>query len=349
MHARIARGAVRSAALAAAAVGTLTWAPAATAQPSEPTPSSTTSPLQPPATDDGSVAITTNDVAGDALAGAGFLLLDATGQEAGRGTTDALGKVLFNELAPGVYRLKETSSGSPLHDVVADQDVIVTPGATTRLTITDPFKAATVLLQVKDEKTGQLLPGATMNIGNGDKTLLVLTTGPTGTAGGELPVTSRSTTFWIRQIKAPAGYDIYKPAKSFTAGPGARVTVTVTTAKTATSPKPDPSGKPTNKPTTTPSTPGNTPSDGGPGGSTTSPTHTSTPAADSSPAPATGPSNNAAPPAAPLGSLAHTGAGATAWILSTSGFLVAAGGGAFLGARRRRTAEPEQDNDGESS
>ncbi|WP_198358347.1 MSCRAMM family protein [Streptomyces fildesensis] len=345
MHARIVRGAVRSAALAAAAVGTLTWAPAATAQPSEPTPSSTTLPLQTPAAGDGSVAITTNDVAGEALAGAGYLLLDATGQEVGRGKADAQGKVLFDELAPGVYRLKETSSGSPLHDVVADQDVIVTPGATTRLTITDPFKAATLLLQVKDEKTGKLLPGATVNVGNGDKTLLVLTTGPTGTAGGELPMTSRSTTFWIRQIKAPAGYDTYKSPKAFTAGPGALVTVTVTTAKTATVPKPDPSGKPTDEPTAAPSTT----SDGAPGGSTTSPAHSSTPAVDSSPAPAAGASNSAAPSVAPAGSLAHTGAGGTAWVLSTGGLLVAAGGGAFLGARRRRTAEPEQDNDGESS
>ncbi|MCZ4102902.1 SpaA isopeptide-forming pilin-related protein [Streptomyces sp. H39-C1] len=349
MHARIARSAVRSAALVAAVTGTLTWAPAATAQPSEPTPSSTTSASQTPAADAGSVAITTNDAAGDALPGAGFLLLDATGQEAGRGTTDAQGKVLFNELAPGVYRLKETSSGSPLHDVVADQDVIVTPGATTRLTITDPFKAATVLLQVKDEKTGKFLPGATVNIGNGDKILLVLTTGPTGTAGGELPVTSRSTTFWVKQIKAPAGYDIYKPAKTFTAGPGALVTVTVTTAKTATVPKPDPSGKPTDKPTAAPSTPGSTPSDGGPGGSTTSPTHTSTPAADSSLAPATDPRNNAVPPTAPVGSLARTGAGSTPWVLGGSGLLVAAGGATILGARRRRTTEPEQNNEAESN
>ncbi|WP_226962743.1 hypothetical protein [Streptomyces sp. C8S0] len=59
---------------------------------------------------------------------------------------------------------------------MADQDVIVTPGAATRLTITDPFKAAKILLQAKDSKTGKLLPGATVNIGTGS-TLLTLTTG----------------------------------------------------------------------------------------------------------------------------------------------------------------------------
>lgn len=94
-----------------------------------------------------------------------------------------------------------------------------------------------------------------MNIGSGDKTLLTLTTGPKGTASGELPVSSRKTEFWVKQIKAPEGYDLYKPSKTFTAGPGAPVTVTVTNAKTATTPKPDPSGTATDKPTATPSAP----------------------------------------------------------------------------------------------
>jgi len=44
--------------------------------------------------------------------------------------------------------------------------------------------------------------------------------------------------------KAPEGYDLYKPAKTFTAGPGAPITVTVTNAKTATTTKPTPSEKP---------------------------------------------------------------------------------------------------------
>ncbi|MBR8640420.1 hypothetical protein KEF29_16770 [Streptomyces tuirus] len=81
-----------------------------------------------------------------AVEGAAFLLLDATAGKAGTGTTDAQGKLTFTDLAPGVYRLKETSSGSPLHDV------IVTPGATARLTIVDSFKPAQVLLKVKDDK-----------------------------------------------------------------------------------------------------------------------------------------------------------------------------------------------------
>lgn len=37
--------------------------------------------------------------------------------------------------------------------------VIVTPGATARLTIVAPFKPAQVVLKAKDEKTGKLFPG----------------------------------------------------------------------------------------------------------------------------------------------------------------------------------------------
>ncbi|MGA5200547.1 SpaA isopeptide-forming pilin-related protein [Streptomyces variegatus] len=343
MHARFVRSA---AALAVAVTGTLTWAPAASAQPSEPTPSASAAPAETPARDTGSVEITTKDTAGDALPGAVFLLLDSAGQEAGRGKTDAQGKLTFLDLAPGVYRLKETASGSPLHEVVADQDVIVTPGATARLTITDPFKAAKVLLQAKDDKTGKLLAGATVNIGTGTgtSTLLTLTTGARGTASGELPVSSRKTQFWVKEIKAPTGYDLYKPSKTFTAGPGAPVTVTVTNAKTATAPKPDPSDKPTHTPST-PSTPAK-PSSGTGGAKPFSP-GTGTPDADSS-STAAAVLAGGSTPKAPAGSLAHTGADATPWLIGGAGVLIAAGGGALAMARRRRVGESTDDGSAES-
>ncbi|MGW2137654.1 SpaA isopeptide-forming pilin-related protein [Streptomyces sp. NPDC001773] len=327
---------VRTAAVAVAVTGTLTWAPAASAQPSEPTPSASAAPAGTPAPDAGSVEITAKDTAGDVLPGAAFLLVDSAGQEAGRGKSDAQGKLTFTDLAPAVYRLKETASGSSLHEVVADQDVIVTPGATTPLTITDPFKAAKVLLQAKDDKTGKLLPGVTVNIGTGDSTLLTLTTGAKGTAAGDLPVTSGKTQFWVKEIKAPTGYDLYKPTKTFTAGPGAPVTVTVTNAKTATDPKPDPSDKPTHKPTHTPSTPG-TPSSGS-GETTPSAPATGTPDPDSStPAAATPVGNSTSK--APVGSLAHTGADAPPWLIGGAGALIVVGGGVLVMARRRRADE----------
>ncbi|GHG22205.1 collagen binding domain-containing protein [Streptomyces filamentosus] len=329
---------------------------AAIAAPSpEPTPSATAARAETPNPEAGSVEITKKDPAGDVLSGAAFLLLDSAGQKAGSGKTDAQGKLTFPDLAPGVYRLKETASGSPFHEVVADQDVIVTPGAATRLTITDPFKAAKVLLQAKDSKTGKLLPGATVNIGTGDSTLLTLTTGAGGTASGELPVSSRKTQFWVKQTKAPAGYDLYKPSKTFTADPGAPVTVTVTNAKTATTPKPTPSDKPTHKPTGTPSIPTVKPSSNPTGAPKPKPTDSSTSGTGSSPiaatvAPAASSSTtSAAPigdstPATPTGSLAHTGADTTWWIAGGAGVLVAVGAVALVVTRRRGVAEPEPDD-----
>ncbi|MEH0525772.1 SpaA isopeptide-forming pilin-related protein [Streptomyces stelliscabiei] len=341
MHARLVRSAV-VAVVAVGAAGTLTWAPAASAQPSEPTPSASAAPAETPAPDAGSVEITAKDTAGDGLPGAAFLLLDSAGQEAGRGKTDAQGKLALPDLEPGVYRLKETASGSPLHEVVADQDVIVTPGAITRLTITDPFKAAKVFLQAKDDKTGKLLPGATVNIGTGDSTLLTLTTSSKGMASGKLPVSSRKTQFWVKEIKAPVGYDLYKPSKTFSAGPGAPVTVTVTNAKTATDPKPDPSDKPTQKPTSTPSTPADKPRSGA-GGARPSAPGTGTPDADSSSTAAAAPAGDSTPKT-PAGSLAHTGANATPWIAAGAGLLVA-GGVVTLVVGRRRTADGSEPDD----
>ncbi|MEV2258536.1 SpaA isopeptide-forming pilin-related protein [Streptomyces anulatus] len=336
MHARIIRRAFRSAAIAAAVTGTLTWAPSATAQSTEPTPSSQ-APTENSPPEAGSIVITKKDPAGDVLTGAEFLLLDAAGHEAGRGKTDTQGKLTFPDLAPGVYRLTETTSGSPIHDVVADQDVIVTPGGTARLTITDPFKAAQLILKAADDKTGKLLPGSTVNIGTGDTTLLTLTTGPKGTASGELPISSRMGNFWFQQIKAPHGYSIYKPKKTFTATPGAPITVTVTNTKTGTHPRPDPSGKPTS----TPSTPEDKPSEESSGGSSPAPAKSSTPESGSSTLTPVSPEDDATPTKpTSKGSLASTGADATPWIIGGAGLLVTGGIAAVLASRRRPSAAP---------
>ncbi|MGJ5751574.1 hypothetical protein FB563_4081 [Streptomyces puniciscabiei] len=326
--------------VAAAVTGTLACVPTASAHAAEPTPATSAVPT-------GGVQITKKDAGGDLLAGASFTLLDTTGKEVAQGKTDTDGKLAFNGLAAGVYRLKEVSSGNPLLDVVADQDVIVTPGVTTPLTITDPFKAAKVLLQAKDDKTGKLLSGATVNIGTGASTLLTLTTGAEGTASGELPVSSRKTEFWVKQVKAPAGYDLYKTPKTFTAGPGAPVTVTVTNTRTATNPKPHPSDKPTQQPTSTPSTPADKPgSDSG----STKPSAPSpgTPDADPSSTAAAVPDGGSMP-ATQAGSLAHTGADGTPWIAAGAGLLVVAGAVTLIAVRRRTAAEPEPDDNSKTN
>ncbi|WND34525.1 SpaA isopeptide-forming pilin-related protein [Streptomyces sp. BB1-1-1] len=323
-------------AVAATMTGSLSWAPTASAQSPEPTPSASASstPKSAAETESGGVAILKKDPGGDVLAGAAFTLFDSAGKEAASGKTNAQGQLALQDLAPGVYRLKEISSGSPLHDTVDDQDVIVTPGADTPLTIVDPFKDASVLLKAKDDKTGKLLAGSTVNIGSGDKTLLTLTTGSDGTASGKLPLNSRTSgDFWVKQVKAPDGYEIYKPSKAFKAKPDDPVTVTVTNAKTATTPPPTekPTDKPSDKPTDKPSdrpTPDKPGKDEGTPAPSASASATDTPTTDETA------SSTAAP--TPAGSLAHTGADATPWMIGGAGVLIAAGGGALYAARRRR-------------
>ncbi|MEU4176450.1 SpaA isopeptide-forming pilin-related protein [Streptomyces sp. NPDC026589] len=330
-------------AVAATVVGSsLSWAPAASAQSTEPTPSTsaTSTPKNAAETESGGVAILKTDPGGDVLAGAAFTLFNSAGKEAASGKTDAQGQLALKDLTPGVYRLKETSSGSPLHATVDDQDVIVTPGVDTPLTIVDPFKDASVLLKAKDDKTGKPLAGSVVNIGSGDKTLLTLTTGSDGTASGKLPTNSRtSSNFWVKQIKAPDGYEIYKPSKTFQAKPGDPVTVTVTNAKTATTPPPThkPTDKPTEKPTGRPS---EKPTPDKPGKDEATPTP-SVPATDT---PTTHETTSSTAAPAPAGSLAHTGADATPWLIGGAGVLVAAGGGALLAARRRRTDDSAENS-----
>ncbi|TCR22972.1 SpaA isopeptide-forming pilin-related protein [Streptomyces sp. BK205] len=336
MRIRSARTLPVAVAVAATVTGSLSWAPTASAQSADPAPSASTSstPRNAAEPETGGVAILKKDPGGDVLAGASFALFDSAGKVAASGKTDTQGKLAFQDLAPGVYRLKEVSSGSNLHDTVDDQDVIVTPDTDTPLTIVDPFKDASVLLKAKDDKTGKLLAGSTVNIGSGDKTLLTLTTGSDGTAAGKLPINSRTgTDFWVKQVKAPAGYYLYKPSKEFKAKPGNPMTVTTTNAKTATTPPP--TEKPTDKPTDKPS---DKPTPGKPGKDEDIPTpsESATPTSDETA------SSTAAP--APEGSLAHTGADATPWLLGGAGLLIVAGGGALVVARRRRTGDATDGN-----
>ncbi|WP_326759131.1 SpaA isopeptide-forming pilin-related protein [Streptomyces phaeochromogenes] len=303
----------------ATVTGAVALAPAASANTPEPTPSTSITPLS--AAGNGGVTILKKDPGGDVVAGATFNLLDSTGKQAARGTTDAEGQLAFQDLPPGVYRLKEVSSGSPLHEAVDDQDVIVTPGADTPLTIIDPLKPASVRLKAKDDKTGKLLAGSTVNIGGGDKTILMLTTGSDGTASGKLPINSRTgSDFWVKQVKAPAGYEIYTSVKAFKAKPGDPVTVTVTNAKTVTTPPP--TEKPTDQPSNRP-----TPVKSGQDEDNPAPSASGTPTSDETA------SSTAVPASA--GSLARTGADATPWLIAGTGVLIVAGGGALFAARRR--------------
>ncbi|MEV7955250.1 SpaA isopeptide-forming pilin-related protein [Streptomyces sp. NPDC088141] len=262
----------------------------------------------------GGVEIHKKDPEGSVLTGAVFQLLDATGKVTAEGKTDAQGVLVFDGITPGVYRLKETSTGDTVHDLVPDQEITITEGRTAHanpLTVIDPFKKADLLVRKTDKSSGKPLAGADINI-RADvvdpsgkhvpgKQVLSLTTGKDGTATAKLDVALKAgTRYWATEVKAPADYQLDAAPVAFTAKPG--TTVTVTMADTAT--------PPTTPPTTPPPTPPTTPP----------------------PAPKTPDT----PPAS--GSLAHTGSDATPWLLGSAGALLAAGGATYWAARRRRTA-----------
>ncbi|MEV0445807.1 prealbumin-like fold domain-containing protein [Streptomyces spectabilis] len=341
--------------VATTVTGPLVWAPAASAQAQAPAPNPTASAFVTPAPDaaeNGGVAILKKDPGGDVLAGASFTLYNSEGKAAGSGKTDAEGRLVFKQLPPGIYRLKEVSSGSPLHDIVEDQDVIVTPGTDASLTLTviDPFKPANVLVKAQNGKSGKLLPGATVNIGMGAKTLLTLTTGNNGTATAKLPVNTRTgTVFWAKQTKAPANQEPDEGRHNFTAKPGDQVTVTFTNAKTHTTPSPPaPSGKPSGRPTEEPTRKSTDKPTEKPTSGSSDVREPSKPPADAPAAPVPDKPTSSATAHKPDGSLAHTGADATPWLLAGAGALLAVGGGILIATRRRRTDDSTDESGAEN-
>ncbi|GLV88712.1 hypothetical protein Slala04_01660 [Streptomyces lavendulae subsp. lavendulae] len=308
------------AAAATLATGTLTWAPTAWAEAPEPQP--------------GHIEITKKDPGGDLLAGAEFSLLDTlNGTKALTGRTGKDGILRFEGVTPGVWRLKETNSGSPIHDLAPDQDIVVTPGQSARLTVVDPFKPAEVTVTKKDKDTGKPLAGAVINItpqaGVGKP--LTLTTGKDGTATAKLDVSSRTgTPYTATETKAPDGYQLNSTPVKITAKPGEKTTAAFTNTK---------KDQPTNPPTTpTPTAPTTSATPTAPATIGT-PTPSATAPTSAAPQPTEITSSTASP--APKGSLAQTGADSTSWLLAGAGLLISAGGGALLALRRRREASQD--------
>ncbi|MFB6517363.1 collagen binding domain-containing protein [Streptomyces sp. NPDC056401] len=296
----------------------------------------------PAPTDKAGLRIVKTDPEGQPAPGAAFQLLDSAGKSLAEGKTGSDGTLAFTDLTPGVVRLKETGSGSPLLGTVPDQDVVVAPGDPKVLAITDPYKSAGLTLKVTDKATGKGLAGAVVNIApkdaKDDKGAFTLTTGPDGTAKAPLPVGKKTgSVYTATETKAPDGYRLETAPVEITAKPGAETTAAFANAAT-TKPTEEPTGKPTAKPTGDPTslpTPTSSSSTG-----TGEPSDAASPSSSTEIGTAT--SAPTAPDAKPEGSLAHTGADSTnGWLLAIGGLLLAAGGGAVYAARRRKNDDSE--------
>ncbi|MFE6461234.1 collagen binding domain-containing protein [Streptomyces cinereoruber] len=282
------------------------------------------------------------DPEGRPAPGAAFQLVDSAGKTIANGKTAADGVLTFTGLAPGIARLKETSSGSPLLDTVPDQDVVITPGEPTTLQITDPYKPADLTLKITDKATGKGLAGAVVNITpKGEKgSTLTLTTGKDGTAKASLAVGKKAgTTYAITQTKAPSGYRPQATSVDIIAVPGVHVSAALgSTAVAPPTQKPttNPSQKPTTRPTTTAThrpTPGNSPATGASSGN---PSPSSSPSFAVDAATATTPASPTAT-SGPAGALANTGSNHATRLLLAGGAVLLITGAVTVYLVRRRT------------
>ncbi|WP_051787256.1 MULTISPECIES: MSCRAMM family protein [Streptomyces] len=206
------------------------------------------------ATDSGGLRIIKTNPEGNPVTGTGFQLLDTTGKTIADGKTGSDGTLTFSGLAPGIARLKETTSGSPLLGTVPDQDVVIVPGPPADLPITDPYRAAALTLKVTDKTTGKGLAGAVANVvpkgAKDDKGAFTLTTGKDGTAKAPLPIGKKTgTTYTVTQTKVPAGYRSQTTSVDVAAVPGQPVTPSFANTSTAAPPTQKPTARPTGRPT----------------------------------------------------------------------------------------------------
>ncbi|WP_424212689.1 SpaA isopeptide-forming pilin-related protein [Streptomyces sp. BI20] len=184
----------------------------------------------------GGVTLHKSDPEGSRMVGAAFQLLSGS-KVVAEGKTDSSGVLTFKGLAAGTYRLHETSSGSNLHGTVPDQDVVIVAGqdgTAKPVVVVDPFKPADLTLKKLDRKTGKPLAGAVINVLDdaggkpGTKKVAEVTTDAAGIAKVKIGMDVKAgQTYWAKEVKAPAKYQLNGEPQSFKATPGAAVSLTM--------------------------------------------------------------------------------------------------------------------------
>ncbi len=189
----------------------------------------------------GGLEIRKRDPEGTRLVGVAFQLLDAGGKAVSEGKTNEDGVLAFEGLAPGKYRLHETSTGDDIHSLVPDQDVVIVAGqsgSAKPLVVIDPFRDAELVLKKVDKSTGKPLANAVVEIDADEvdasgkhrpgKKVADVTTGKDGLAKVKLGVdVSAGNAYWAKEVKAPAHYQLNSTPERFIARAGAVVNLTL--------------------------------------------------------------------------------------------------------------------------
>lgn len=140
----------------------------------------------------------------DPLAGADFELRTHEGKLVGAYTTDISGSFVTENVAPGIYYLRETRAPDGYTPLTEDTEVTVIEGEHPVVTI-ENHKNTTIELQKVDAVTGKYLEGAVFDVWtlNCEKLLGTYTTGPSGIVFTEpLPAGN----YIVTEHKAPDGY-----------------------------------------------------------------------------------------------------------------------------------------------
>ena len=167
------------------------------------------------------LTVSKQDNKGNAMKGIQFKLQNEKGTKTyGTGTTNGYGRVAFKQLEPGMYYLREVASTvpagyTPAKDVICYINVIgqgSQPDGQYTCTVINQRKLASLTIKKVDAETGNALKGAEFKIysdKNCTKLISQVSTDASGIA--KLENLDAGATIWVKETKAPTGYDISNP------------------------------------------------------------------------------------------------------------------------------------------